>query len=73
MGTVACLSLLEEPPPVAVEPQPVTSDDVTICYFMTLTLTYHRGAGVNKQRGQVLSAVTVGEARGSGILVVSIE
>ena len=34
---------------------------------MTLTLTYHRGAGVNKQRGQVLTTVTVGETRGSDI------
>ena len=44
-----------------------------VTHYDTLTPTYHHGAGINKQRGQVLSAVTVGEARGSGILVVSIE
>ena len=37
---------------------------------MTLTLTYHRGAGVYKQRGQVLSTVAVGETRGSEMLGV---
>ena len=37
---------------------------------MTLTLTYDRGAGVYKQRGQVLTTVTVGETRGSEILGV---
>ena len=35
---------------------------------MALTLTYDRGAGVYKQRGQVLTTVTVGETRGSEML-----
>ena len=52
---------------MAVEPQPVTSDDVTRCYFMTLTLTYDCGAGANKQQGQILTTVTVRKTRGSAI------
>lgn len=34
MGTLACLSLLEEPPPVAVEPQPGSGEEEL--HIMTL-------------------------------------